>query len=308
MSATTAGAATTAGTAAVRRRGPSGWVRNPWRKPRFLQAVTMGYLVWSIVPVLIAILLSFNAGRSNSQLQTLGLRWWINDPDQQALFQDPVLKRAILQTYLLSFVTMLVAVPLGVSFAIGLDRWRGRLANGANFMMLVTFVLPEIVIGIAMLLVVTYLFTFIQLGTLAQLMGLITFQISYPVIIVRARLLSIGKEYEEAGMDLGATPNQSVRRVLLPLLYPAILASFAIVFADTVDDFVTVTYLSGPANSQPLSTFIYVTARASATPAVNAAATLMLVSTTLVITLGYLAFKRLTRDQQLGDVAAFSQL
>jgi spermidine/putrescine transport system permease protein len=308
MSATTVPAATSTGAVAVRRRGPAGWMRDPWRKPRFLQAITVGYLAWSILPVLIAIMLSFNAGRSNSQLQTFGLRWWIDDPDQQALFQDPVLRRAILQTYLLSFVTMLLAVPLGVSFAIGLDRWRGRLAGSANFLMLLTFVLPEIIIGIAMLLVVTYLFTIIPLGTYAQLMGLVTFQISYPVIIVRARLLSIGKEYEEAGMDLGATPQQSVRRVLLPLLYPAILASFAIVFADTVDDFVTVTYLSGPANSQPLSTFIYVTARASATPAVNAAATLMLVSTTLVICLGYLAFKRLTRDQELGNVAAFSQL
>jgi spermidine/putrescine transport system permease protein len=308
MSATTVPAATTIGAVAVRRRGPAGWMRDPWRRPRFLQAITLGYLAWSILPVLIAIMLSFNAGRSNSQLQTFGLRWWIDDPDQQALFQDPVLRRAILQTYLLSFVTMLLSVPLGVSFAIGLDRWRGRLAGSANFLMLLTFVLPEIIIGIAMLLVVTYLFTVIPLGTYAQIMGLVTFQISYPVIIVRARLLSIGKEYEEAGMDLGASPRQSVRRVLLPLLYPAILASFAIVFADTVDDFVTVTYLAGPANSQPLSTFIYVTARASATPAVNAAATLMLVSTTLVITLGYLAFKRLTRDQQLADVAAFSQL
>jgi spermidine/putrescine transport system permease protein len=308
MSATAATTGTAAGTVAERRRGPSGWFRNPWRKPRFLQLITLGYLAWSILPVLIAILLSFNAGRSNSQLQTLGLRWWLDDPDQQALFQDPVLRRAILQTYLLSFVTMILAVPLGVSFAIGLDRWRGRLATGANFMMIVTFVLPEIVIGISMLLVVTYLFKFIPLGTYAQIMGLVTFQISYPVIIVRARLLSIGREYEEAGMDLGASPRQSVRRVLLPLLYPAILASFAIVFADTVDDFVTVTYLSGPADSQPLSTFIYVTARASATPAVNAAATLMLVSTTLVITLGYLAFKRLTHDQQGGDVTTFSQI
>jgi spermidine/putrescine transport system permease protein len=293
---------------ATATRGAGGWWRNPWRKPRILQLVTVGYLAWSILPVLIAILLSFNAGRSNSQLQTLGLRWWLHDVDGQALFQDPVLKRAILQTYILSFVTMLFAVPLGVSFAIGLDRWRGRLANTANFMMILTFVLPEIVIGISMLLVVQYLFKFIPLGTLAQLMGLITFQISYPVIIVRARLLSIGKEYEEAGMDLGASPRQSVRRVLLPLLYPAILASFAIVFADTVDDFVTVTYLSGPANSQPLSTFIYVTARASATPAVNAAATLMLVSTTLVIALGYLAYKRLTQGQEGSDVTTFSQL
>ena len=294
--------------AAERPRGISGWWRNPWRRPRFLQVLTVGYLAWSILPVVIAILLSFNAGRSNTQLQSLGLRWWIDDPDQQALFQDPVIRRAILQTLILSFATVLLAVPLGVSFAIGLDRWRGRLANGANFMMILTFVLPEITIGVAMLLVVQHLFNFIPLGTFAQIMGLVTFQISYPVIIVRARLLSIGKEYEEAGMDLGASPRQSVRRVLLPLLYPAILASFAIVFADTVDDFVTVTYLSGPADSQPLSTFIYVTARASATPAVNAAATLMLVSTTLVITLGYLAFKRLTRGQEGSDMTNFSQL
>lgn len=288
--------------------GMGGWWRNPWRRPRVLQTVTVAYLLWSIVPVLIAVMLSFNAGRSNTSLQTVGLRWWIDDPDRQALFQDPVLRRAILQTYLLSFATMMIAVPLGVAFAIGLDRWRGRLANGANFMMILTFVLPEIVIGVSILLVVQHLFTFVPLGTFAQLIGLTTFQISYPVIIVRARLLSIGGEYEEAGMDLGAPPRQSVRRVLLPLLYPAILASFAIVFADTVDNFVTVTMLAGPATSQPLSTFIYVTARASATPAVNAAATLMLVTTTIVIALGYLSYKRLTRDQQAGDVVNFSQL
>ncbi len=283
------------------------WWRNPWRKPRVLQAVTIAYLAWSILPVVVAILISFNGGRSNSQVQTLGLRWWFDDPDGQALFQDPVLRRAILQTYILSFATMIFAVPLGVAFAIGLDRWRGRPAAGANFLMLVTFVLPEIVIGVAMLLVVRYLFTFIALGTSAQIMALVTYQISYPVIIVRARLLSIGKEYEEAGMDLGASPGQAVKNVLLPLLYPAILASAAVVFADTVDDFVTVTYLSGPASSQPLSTFIYTTARASATPATNAAATLMLVTTTLVISLGYVAYKRFSRGQAGSDVAGFSQ-
>ncbi len=286
------------GAAPARSRGIAGWWRNPWRRPRFLQVLTVGYLAWSILPVLIAIMLSFNAGRSNTQLQTFGLRWWIDDPDEQALFQDPVLRRAMLQTFILSFTTVLLAVPLGVAFAIGLDRWRGRLANGANFMMILTFVLPEITIGVSMLLVIQHLFTFVPLGTLAQIMGLVTFQISYPVIIVRARLLSIGKEYEEAGMDLGASPRQSVRRVLLPLLYPAIIASIAIVFADTVDNFVTVSYLDGPADSQALSTFIYVTARASATPAVNAAATLMLVSTTAVIALGYVAYKRLTRGQE----------
>jgi spermidine/putrescine transport system permease protein len=287
--------------------GVARYWRNPWHKPRFLQLVTVLYLMWSVLPVVIAILISFNAGRSNSQIQTFGLRWWLNDPDGEGLFQDPVLRRAIMQTYLLSFTTMVLAVPLGVAFAIGIDRWHGRPANGANFIMLVTFVLPEIVIGVAMLLVVRYLFTFVPLGTFAQIIALVTYQISYPVIIVRARLLSIGKEYEEAGMDLGASPQQAVRGVLLPLLYPAILASAAVVFADTVDDFVTVTYLSGPASSQPLSTFIYTTARASATPATNAAATLMLVTTTLVIALGYAAYRRFSRGQTGGDVASLSQ-
>jgi len=284
------------------------WWRDPWRKPWVLATVTWSYLAWSILPVVIAIMISFNAGRSNSQLQTFGLRWWFHDPDGQSLFQDPELRRAIMQTYLLSFGTMLIAVPIGVAFAIGIDRWRGRVATTGNFAMLLTFVMPEIIIGVSMLLVIQYALKFVHLGTTAQILGLVTYQISYPVIIVRARLLSIGKEYEEAGMDLGASSGDSVRRVLLPMLYPAIFASFAIVFADTVDDFVTVSYLSGPASSTPLSLFVYTSVRAAPTPAVNAAATLMLVTTTIAIAIGYLAFKKLSRGQEGADVTAFGQL
>jgi spermidine/putrescine transport system permease protein len=107
-------------------------------------------------------------------------------------------------------------------------------------------------------------------------------------------------------MDLGAPPRQSIRRVLLPLLYPAIFASFALVFADTVDDFVTVNYLNGGAPTQPLAVKIYAAARGSPTPAVNAAATLMLVSTTTVIVLGFFAYRYFTRGQRGGmsDFAA----
>src|SRR5204863_4450191 len=117
----------------------------------------------------------------------LSLQWWLHEPDGQALFQDPVLRRAILQTYLLSFTTMIVAVPIGVAFAIGIDRWRGRLAAGSNFLMLLTFVMPEIIIGISMLEVVRFVLSNVgvHLGTFAQILGLVTYQISYPVIIVR---------------------------------------------------------------------------------------------------------------------------
>jgi spermidine/putrescine transport system permease protein len=283
--------------------------KDPWRKPRILEAVTWGYLAWSLLPVLIAIAISFSSGRSNSTFQgPFTLQWWTGlgfEEQGGALFRDPELRGAIRQTVLLSFITVLIAVPLGVAFSIGLDRWRGRLAKGANFLMLMSFVMPEIVLGVAALYVVLYLLTFIPLGTPAQIMGLVTFQISYPVIICRARLLSIGKDYEEAAMDLGATPQQSIRRVLLPLLAPAILASIAIVFADTIDDFVLVSYLSSDITTQPLSTKIYTQLRGAPTPAVNAAATLMLVSTTLAIALGYFAYKRFSRGQK-ADLREFS--
>ena len=110
-------------------------------------------------------------------------------------------------------------MPLGTAFAIGIDRWHGRPARAANFAMLLSFVVPEIILGVSLFLLFTNLLkNVVPLGTLAQMLGLIAFQISYPVIIVRARLLSIGPEYEEAAMDLGATPGQAIRRVLLPLL------------------------------------------------------------------------------------------
>jgi spermidine/putrescine transport system permease protein len=200
-----------------------------------------------------------------------------------------------------------------VSFAIGLDRWRGRPAATANFVMLVSFVVPEIIIGVAMFLFFTYLMNqtlhvTIHLGTTAQIIGLVAYQISYPVIIVRARLLSIGKEYEEAAMDLGAPPRQAIRRVLLPLLYPAIFASFALVFADVVDDFVTVRYLSGQSNTETLSVKIYSAVRGVAPPVYNAAATFLLASTVIAIGLGYLLYRRFGRGQRATATEFAAQL
>jgi spermidine/putrescine transport system permease protein len=285
-----------------------GWLRDPWRKPRFLEAITWGYLLWSIVPVAIAVIFSFNAGRSRSTWQGFSMRWWYQDPFD-SIWHDPTLRTAMFQTFKLSLVTVVLAVPFGTLFAIGIDRWRGRPAALSNFGMLFSFVVPEIILGVSLfLLVSTLLQSVIHLGTVAQIMGLVTFQLSYPFIIVRARLLSIGPEYEEAAMDLGAAPNQALRRVLLPLLWPAILASVALVFADTVDDFVIVRYLSGQSPTEPLSVKIYSAARASPTPAVNAAATVMLLSTFVAISVGWLLYRRFTREESGADVGSFVQL
>jgi spermidine/putrescine transport system permease protein len=257
----------------------------------------MLYMIWSLVPVAIAVLFSFNSGRSRSALQGFSLRWYIGDPAESVL-HDPTLRSALSQSLKLSVLTMLVAVPLGVAFAIGLDRWRGRTAGSTNFLMLFSFVTPEIIMGVSLFLVFTKLLVLVHLGTNAQLLGLITFEMAYPVIIVRARLLSIGRQYEEAAMDLGASPVQSLRMALMPLLMPAIFASFMLVFADTIDDFIIVRYLSAGASTETIPIRIYDTARATVTPALNALASLMLVATLIAITAGYVVYRSMTRGER----------
>lgn len=282
---------------AHRRHGPLAWVKDPWRRPRILEGITWLYLAWSVLPVTIAVAFSFNAGRSRSSWQGFSLKWWWEDPFD-SLFKSPQLRPAIFQSFRLAILTTLLAVPIGTLFAIGLDRWRGRPATAANFSVLMAFVVPEIILGLALFLSFKNMIKFIPLGTAAQVIGLVTWQIAYAVIIVRARLLTIGREYEEAAMDLGASPIKAIRRVLMPLLTPAMFASAAIVFADSIDDFVTVRYLTAGASTEPLSVKIYNAARASPTPAVNAAATFMLVSTFTVITLGFIAYRFVTRGQR----------
>jgi spermidine/putrescine transport system permease protein len=145
---------------------------------------------------------------------------------------------------------------------------------------------------------VTNLLKVVQLGAGAQLLGLVTFQLSYPVTICRARLLSTGREYEEAAMDLGASPVRALRHVLLPLLAPAVFASAVLVFADVIDDFVIVRYLSSDAATEPMSAKTDNSARSSPTPALNALASITLASSLLAVALGALGYRRFTRGER----------
>ena len=279
--------------------GPVRWWRDPWRKPWVLASVTIGYLAWSLVPVLIAVLFSFNAGRSRVTWQGFSMRWYYGDP-LRSVWHDPSLFNALTHTLVLGVLATAVTIPLGVALALGLDRWRGRIPAGANLAVLVSFVLPEILIAVALLFVATVLTTPLQLGTTGQVIGLVTYQLSYPVVIVRARLLTIGRDYEEAAIDLGASPLTATRRVLLTMLMPAIFASAVLVFADVIDDFIIVRYLSGDAATEPVSVKVYNTARAAPTPALNALTTLLLVASVLAVLIGYLVHRWLTRGEKRG--------
>jgi spermidine/putrescine transport system permease protein len=267
------------------------WLRNPWGRPRALVLITAVYILWSILPVIIAILFAFNSGRSRTTWQGFSLRWFTGDPYGSVL-HDPDLQSALKHTILLAIISVVIATPLGVTLAMGLQRWRGRGSGTVNILMLLPLVTPEIVMGVSLLLLFLQIFSAIGLGTTAQAIGQITFTISYVVVIVRGRLVSIGPEYEEAAADLGAPPHDVLVRVLLPLLAPAILASAAIVFALSIDDFVITQYLSGDASTTTVSMLLYASARGAPTPALNALATVALVITLGTLALTFLVYRR----------------
>ena len=162
------------------------WLRNPWGRPRVLVLVTGIYIAWSILPVAIAILFAFNNGRSRTAWQGFSLRWFTGATG--SVFHDSALQGALEHTLILAVICVAVSVPLGVTLALGLQRWRGRGGGTINTVMLLPLVTPEIVMGVALLLLFLRVFPGIGLGTPAQAIGQITFTISYVVVMVRGRL------------------------------------------------------------------------------------------------------------------------
>ena len=263
---------------------------NPWGKPRFLALITGFYIFWSVVPVLIAIAFAFNAGRSRTTWQGFSFRWFTGPTG--SVLHDPALQDALKHTLLLAVICVAITTPIGVALALGLQRWRGRGSGTVNSLMLLPLVTPEIVMGVALLLLFLQVLPGIGLGTGAQAIGQVTFTLSYVVVIVRGRLISIGPEYEEAAADLGAPPRDQLLRVLLPLLAPAIVASAAVSFAISIDDFVVTQYLSSDASTTTVSMLLYANARGAPTPALNAIATVGLVITLVTLTIAWLVYRR----------------
>jgi spermidine/putrescine transport system permease protein len=169
--------------------------------------------------------------------------------------------------------------------------------------MLFPLITPEVVMGVALFLVFVHLFGFVQLGTMAQVLGHVTFTVSYVVIVMRGRLFSVGREYEEAAMDLGASRWQAIRTVLLPMLYPAIWASLMVAFAISIDDFVISAFLMGDQSSATIPVKLYSAARLAPSPAINALASILLFASMFAIAVAILVMHRSRKKEGKGGSA-----
>jgi spermidine/putrescine transport system permease protein len=299
-----------AGTGAAPRSGLRRLIprRNPWGHPWFLEGFTWLYLIWSLVPLAIAVVFSFNNGKSQSAWQGFSWRWYFTDHVNSVL-HNPQLHAAVIQTVRLSVLTTVIAVPIGVLFALGINRWRGVTGASFNFVMLLSFVIPELIFGVAMFFVFTVLFTGVPKGTLTEVLGLVSWNVSWPAIIVQARLVTLGRQYEEAAADLGASQLSMLRRVMLPLLGPAIFASAVLVFSGVIDDFVLVDLLSTNAGNTPMSVIIYSTQHGgNGGPALNALGTIMLAMSLIIAVIGYFGYRWMTRGERGSRVAALTTI
>ena len=236
--------------------------------PRFLRLFTGLVYLYLFIPIAVVILFSFNSVKSLQSFQGFSLQWY------QDFLEDDTLRESLFVSLRIALLTMIVATIIGTALAIGLVRARTRWSPAANVLMLVPLVTPEIVAGISALLIFSQLG--IQLSFWTIVLAHITFSISYVTVVVRGRLASMGDEVEQAAMDLGATRWQAVRLVLVPELWPAIVAAGLLTFALSFDDFVLSFFTTGE-DTQPLPVRIWSAIRFGVSPTINAIGTLMMV-------------------------------
>ncbi len=237
-------------------------------RPRFLRIYSFGVYLYLFIPIAVVVLFSFNSVKSLQSFQGFSLQWYSD------FLNDPTLRESLFISLRIAVITMVVSTIIGTALAIGLVRARTRWSPAANILMLIPLVTPEIVAGVSALLIFSQLG--VQLSFWTVVIAHITFSISYVTVVVRGRLASMGDEVEQAAQDLGATRFQSVRLVLVPELWPAIVAAGLLTFALSFDDFVLSFFTTGE-DAQPLPVRIWSAIRFGVSPTINAIGTLMMV-------------------------------
>lgn len=261
---------------------------NDFDRPRFLRVYTGLFFVFMFLPILLVVVFSFNNQRSLQRFTGFSFEWY------QRFFDNESLTSSLRASIEIATVTMLVGTFLGTLLAFGLVRARTRWVGGANILMLIPLVTPEIVAGVSALLLFTQLG--LRLSLLTIMLAHITFSISYVTVVVRARLAALHPEVEQAAMDLGASRIQTVWLVVLPALWPAILASALLTFALSFDDFVLSFFTTGE-SPQPLPVRIWSAIRFGVTPTINAIGTLMLAISVFCIGLAVLLPRLIGRKE-----------
>ena len=254
--------------------GPLDYGRRLW-----IRASLLATFVFLYAPIVTLMAFSFNDSRRN--IVWRGFTWkyyekaWNNDS----------LIEAFTNSLTIAFFSTIISTILGTMVAIMLWRFRFPFKGPYEGTMALPIVIPEICMGVAMLVFFarvgwpTGLPWPLNLGAIT--IAHVSFSFPFVAVVVRARVVGFNRELEEAGKDLGASEWQIFRDILLPFLRPGIVAGALLAFTLSLDDFVITFFTSGP-DTITFPVKVYSMVRFSVTPEVNAASTVLILVTVIL--------------------------
>jgi spermidine/putrescine transport system permease protein len=262
----------------VRRGSPSG--ASIVRRSPLLWAASLAVYAFLYTPLVVVVVFSFNDSKLNAEWVGFTLDWY------RKLFANAEMLHAAANSLLIALVSSALATVLGTMAGIAMHRFRSRLLP---FMTLTPVAMPEILLGVSLLIFFISVFGEESLSLLTVIIAHTTFCIGFVAIIVRSRLAGMDESIFEAARDLGATPWQTFRLVTLPLIMPGVIAGALMAFTLSIDDFV-ITFFTAGAGVPTLPLTIYTMIKIAVTPEVNAVSTLlMLLTLTMIVLAGKIA-------------------
>lgn len=256
------------------RHAKKSWKRRGGEKiisfSKIVLAVTVLFL---FIPLIVIIVYSFNGGKS-ADWEGLSLVWY-----RELVFNSRPLWRALLNSVIVAFSSAAVATALGSAAAIGVNWFR---FHGRNFIQGMTYlpmVLPEVIMGISML--IFFSGVHIPLGLFTIFVAHTTFCLPFVFLMVNARLDEFDFSIVEAAHDLGATERETLLKVIVPSLMPGIVSGFMMAVTMSLEDFVITFFVSGP-GSTTLPLYVYSMIRFGVSPVINALSFMLIAATCLL--------------------------
>ncbi len=211
------------------------------------------------------------------QNEALSFHWY------RKLFSNIVLLEAAQRSFIIALCASILATILGTTVAVTLERTNFRGKKSIESLLMVPFILPEMVLGLA--LAIWFSIIHLTLGWISMTLAHATFGLSYVVFIVRARLKDFDRSLEEAARDLGASSSEVFFRITLPLILPGIASGFFLSFILSFDDFI-ISFFTAGVGTDTLPLKIYSLMRHGFDPQIYALSSLLLVLTMLGLVLG----------------------
>lgn len=217
------------------------------------------------IPILILVLYSVNKATFSLQWQGFSWQWYME------LFQDRALWEAFLNSAMLGFCASLMATLIGLLACVNLFLFRTKHRQILYILLLLLIIIPDLVLGVALL--IFFNLTQLPLGFISLVIAHITFCIPFVILTINTRIHTLDPNIYFSALDLGASRFIALYKILLPLLWPAVLSAFLLSFTLSFDDVIISYFVAGPDFSiLPLS--IYSLVRAGVTPELNALCTI----------------------------------